>query len=77
MNPSNLDLSKSAGILCECGHNLFKEVFAFRKFSKFITGTSADAVLPLPIYICTKCDTILEETLAPELKEFFKPEIVE
>ncbi len=67
-----IDFSKSSGLLCTCGNSSFKEVFLFRKFSKFIINSTNDALMPLPIYKCDKCDTVLEEAVPPQLREFLK-----
>ncbi len=73
MQQPQLDLTKSAGLLCQkCEHTLFKEVFSFRKFSKFITGTPNDVLIPIPIYICEKCSEPLEEAIPVDVRPFFK-----
>ena len=39
-----------------------------RKASKFITGTSQDALIPIPVFVCAKCKKVIEETLPTQLK---------
>jgi len=75
MQEPQIDFSKSTGLLCQCGNASFKEVFLFRKFSKFIINSANDALMPLPIYKCDKCETILEEAVPPQLREFLKNDL--
>lgn len=50
----------------ECDSALFVEVFAFKKVSKFVTGSSQDALVPFPMYKCDKCGHINSEFAMPE-----------
>jgi len=40
-----------------------------RKISKFITGTSEDAVIPIPVFYDPETNEILGDTLPRELRE--------
>jgi len=40
-----------------------------RKVSKFITGTSEDAIVPIPVFYDPENGAILEDTLPKELRE--------
>lgn len=65
----NIPLEKTAAIVCEkCDNDVFKQEFLIRKASRFVTGTSQDAVLPIPVFICNKCGHINEEFIPPQLK---------
>ena len=33
-----------------------------------VTGTAQDALIPIPVFICSKCGEVLEETLPLQLK---------
>ncbi len=58
----NIPLDQSTPLLCEeCNHDQFKQVFFLRKFSKFITGTEQDALMPIPSFACTKCGHVNDE----------------
>jgi uncharacterized Zn finger protein len=65
----NISLDKTVEITCdECGHNVFQEGLMLRKASKFLTGTQQDALIPLPVFSCSKCGGVNEEFLPEPLK---------
>jgi len=65
----NISLDKTLAIICEnCGNQTFQEGLLIRKASKFLTGTSQDAIVPIPTFCCTKCGHVNEEFLPSELK---------
>lgn len=65
----NISLDKTAEITCdECSHNVFQEGLMLRKASKFLTGTAQDALIPLPVFSCSKCGHVNEEFLPEPLK---------
>ena len=52
----NVALKDTTGIQCEeCGHEVFREGVLLRKVSRFVTGTSQDALMPIPVFSCSKC----------------------
>ena len=62
----NIDLNKTQEITCEkCNHNVFQEGLMLRKASKFLTGTTQDALIPLPVFSCSACGHV-NETFLPE-----------
>jgi hypothetical protein len=65
----NVPLSQTTEIICKCGGNIFTEGLILRKASKILMATSQDAIVPIPIMYCTKCNKVLEETLPSALKE--------
>lgn len=66
----NFGLDKTTGITCDnCGSQVFSEGLLIRKASKFLTGTAQDAIIPIPVFACTKCGTVNEEFLPAELKK--------
>ena len=61
----NISLDKTTELVCdECGNPAFQEVVLLRKASRFITGTSQDAMVPIPVFACSKCGQELEQQLA-------------
>jgi len=65
----NISLDKTTEITCdECGNNAFQEVVLLRKASRFITGTSQDAMIPISVFACSKCRHINEEFLPTQLR---------
>jgi hypothetical protein len=58
----NISLDKTTPIVCEeCNNDTFTQVLYIRKASKFLTGTSQDAVMPIPSFACAKCNHVNKE----------------
>jgi hypothetical protein len=68
----NLDLSKTTAIDTPSGGKIWQQGMILRKVSKFITGTSEDAVVPIPVFYDPETNEILEDTLPRELREEYK-----
>jgi len=65
----NLDLSKTTIIETSKGEKIWSQGVTLRKVSKFITGTSEDAIVPIPIFYDPETKEILEDTLPREIRE--------
>jgi hypothetical protein len=65
----NLDLSKTTPINTPSGGKIWQQGIILRKVSKFVTGTSEDAIVPIPVFYDPTDNTILEDTLPRELRE--------
>ena len=58
----NVALKDTTAITCEeCEYNVFQEGVLLRKISRFVTGTSQDALMPIPVFTCIKCGHVNEE----------------
>ena len=68
----NLDLSKTTAIDTPSGGKVWQQGMILRKVSKFITGTSEDAIVPIPVFYDPEDGSILEDTLPKELREEYK-----
>lgn len=67
-------LSNTKPIVCEnCGNDVFVEGVKLRKVSRLLTGDTKDAVLPIPVFVCSKCYHVNKEFLPKGLPED-KPE---
>jgi hypothetical protein len=65
----NISLDKTTAVTCEkCENEVFAEGTLLRKASRFLTGTSTDALIPIPLFYCTKCGHTNEEFLPIQLK---------
>lgn len=65
----NISLDKTTEIICdECNNNTFSEGLLLRKASRFLTGTTQDAMIPITVFVCTKCSHVNEEFLPIALK---------
>jgi hypothetical protein len=65
----NLDLSKTTPINTPSGGKIWQQGVILRKVSKFITGTSEDAIIPIPVFYDPISGDVLEDTLPKELRE--------
>jgi DNA-directed RNA polymerase subunit M/transcription elongation factor TFIIS len=65
----NITLDKTTGIACdECNNETFQEGFVLRKASRFVTGTAQDALIPISVFVCTKCGHVNEQFLPMQLR---------
>jgi hypothetical protein len=67
----NIDIKSTTSITSPEGNKLFAEGVILRKVSKFVAGTSEDAVIPVPVFYDIKSGNILIEMLPKELREEF------
>ena len=65
----NLDLTKTEAINTPSGGRIWQQGMIVRKVSKFVAGTSEDAIIPIPIFYDPETNEILQDTLPPELRE--------
>jgi DNA-directed RNA polymerase subunit M/transcription elongation factor TFIIS len=65
----NIDLKKTTPFTCDvCGNSVFQEGVLLRKASKFLTGTMQDAIVPVPVFCCSKCGHVNESFLPPDIR---------
>lgn len=67
-----IDLSKTTGIETSNGGKVWQQGVILRKVSKFITGTSEDGIVPIPVFWDPESGEILQDTLPKELREEYK-----
>ena len=67
----NVDIKQSTPITDADGNQVFYEVTVLRKISKFLTGTSEDAIIPIPVFV-NKEGKILTELLPREIREEYE-----
>ncbi len=65
----NVDIKSTQPITSPEGHHVFAEGVILRKVSKFVAGTSEDAIMPIPVFYDVKTGKILVEMLPKELRE--------
>jgi len=68
----NLDLSKTTAIDTPSGGKIWQQGVILRKVSKFVTGTSDDALVPIPVFYDPETKEILDETIPREIREEYK-----
>ena len=64
----NVDIKNSTAIKSPDGNQVFQEGVILRKVSRFITGTSEDGIIPIPVFFDVKTGKVLVELLPKELR---------
>ena len=67
----NIDIKNTAPITSPEGNQVFSEGVILRKVSRFISGTSEDGVIPVPVFYDVKTGKVLVELLPKELRDEF------
>ena len=68
----NIDLSKTTPIDLPSGGKIWQSGVILRRISKFVTGTSEDGLIPIPVFYDPETNEILEDTIPKELREEYK-----
>lgn len=53
-----VDISKATDMVCKCGSKLFRPVMRIKTLSALVSPTGQEAVIPVQVYACIKCDTV-------------------
>jgi hypothetical protein len=72
----NVDIKNSTAIKSPDGNQVFQEGVILRKVSKFITGTSEDGIIPIPVFFDVKTGKVLIELLPKELRAEFEDDTI-
>lgn len=65
----NITLDKTLPVICdECGSDIFHEVLYIRKASKFLIGSAQDALIPIPVFACAKCNHVNQDLMSPDMR---------
>lgn len=68
----NVDIKNTTAIKSPDGNQVFSEGVILRKVSRFVTGTSEDGVIPIPVFYDVKTGKVLVELLPKELRAEFE-----
>lgn len=67
MQPQPVSINQTTEISCvECSGTFFNMVHCLRKVSRVITMTAEDQIIPIPVFVCNECGTVVNESM-PEL----------
>jgi hypothetical protein len=69
---ANIDIKNTTAITSPDGNQVFSEGVILRKVSRFVTGTSEDGVIPIPVFYDVKSGKVLVELLPKELRAEFE-----
>jgi len=60
----NVDITQTTPIVCdECENEHFTQVNMMRKLSPMLSPTGQPALIPIPIFACSKCSHVNKEFL--------------
>ena len=68
----NLDLTKTTAVDLPSGGKIWQSGVILRRISKFVTGTSEDGLIPIPIFFDPETNEILQDTIPKELREEYE-----
>jgi hypothetical protein len=68
----NIDIKNTIAIKSPDGNQVFSEGVILRKVSRFVTGTSEDGVVPVPVFYDVVTGKVLVELLPKELRDEFE-----
>ena len=71
-----IDLSTTKAMLNTEEGILFKQGVILRTVSKFVTGTSEDGLIPIPVFYDPATGKVLEASIPKELREELKDQII-
>ena len=71
-----IDLKNTTAVTNEEGGVLFQQGVILRKVSKFVTGTSEDALIPIPVFFDGSTGKVVMESVPADLREELKDQIV-
>lgn len=72
MEQPNIDLSNSTLVEGFDGGVLFGQAYVLRKISKFVLGSSEDALVPIPVFYDLESKKIIVDSIPAELREEYK-----
>ena len=67
-----IELKNTVAIQTESGSDVWKQGVVLRRVSRFITNSSEDAILPIPVFYDVKTGKILGDMLPNEIKDEYK-----
>ena len=68
----NIDFKNTTPIEGFDGGQLFGQAFVMRKVSKFVTGGTEDALLPIPVFYDMETKKIVLDSIPKELRDEYK-----
>ena len=68
----NIDFKNTTPVEGFNGGQLFGQAFVIRKVSKFVTGGTEDALLPIPVFYDMETKKIVLDSIPKELRDEYK-----
>lgn len=65
-----LNVNDTKAVKCEiCGNEIFDQGVMLREVSPLLTGTGQPGIIPIPVFVCSKCGHVNKQFLPAELQE--------
>ena len=65
-----MSLADTTAVQCSlCGGEVFEQGVMLRKVSALLTGNGQEGLIPVPVFLCSKCGTVVQELLPIELQK--------
>ena len=74
MKGPNIDLTNTTAITSSTGGKVFSEGVILRKISKFVAGTTEDAIMPIPVFYDVITGEVMVDMIPKELRDEFTEE---
>ena len=71
-----IDLKNTKAVKNSKGGSVFLQGVILRSVSKFVAGTSSDALMPIPVFYDEATGKILEDSVPNDLREEYKDELL-
>lgn len=60
----NITLDQTEKLVCDsCQGETFQQVFLLRKIGALLSPNGKESLMPIPVFECSSCGTVLPETL--------------
>lgn len=70
-------IEETKELLCKnCNNNTFIGCFLMREVNPLTIGASKKTLVPIEVMQCSKCLTVLEDTVPPQLLNNKKPSLI-
>lgn len=70
MGNRTIEINKTTPVYCtECGNGIFTQLYLLRHVSAIVSSDGQEALLPVPVFVCTKCNLIVDKNLRKLLIE--------
>jgi DNA-directed RNA polymerase subunit RPC12/RpoP len=65
-----ISLQDTTAVKCEkCGGEIFESGMILREVSALMTGTGQPGIIPIPVFICSKCGHVNSQFIPQELRD--------
>ncbi len=65
-----ISLQDTTAVKCEkCGGEIFESGMLLREVSALMTGTGQPGIIPIPVFICSKCGHVNSQFIPQELRD--------